>query len=129
MNERGGALAQIILWRDDYAKVNNSQVQPLDPQLDIGSGFSTLPLDWPRVEAHRDQIRSMTSLRMPYDGFVQKNLIERGQWPWNCHAQLLGINYRDSWGRKATSQWCYGDSFPKMIENDHYYAFRVEEQQ
>lgn len=128
LNDRGGAMAQIILWRDDYAKVNTSQVQPLDPQLDIGSGVSTLPLDWPRIETHRNQVRSVMSLRLPYDGFVQKDLIERGQWPWSCRAQLLGINYRDSWGRKASSQWCYGDSFPKMIENDHYYAFRVEEQ-
>lgn len=129
LNNRGGALGQIILWRDDFAKVNNSQVQPLDPQLDIGSGFSTLPLDWPRIDAHRNQVRGMEQLRLPYDNYVQKTLIERGQWPWNCNAQLLGINYRDSWGRKATSQWCYGDAFPKMIENDHYYAFRIEEQQ
>lgn len=127
LNDRGGALAQILLWRDDYSKVKNSQVQPLDPLLDVGSGFSTLPLDWPRIDMHRQQIREMESLRLPYDGFLQKRLMARGLWPWSCSTQLLGLRYRDSWGRNATSQWCYGDSFPKIIENDHYYAFRVEE--
>lgn len=127
LNSRGGALAQIILWRDDKTKVSNAQVQPLDPVLDIGSGFSSLPLDWPRIETHRRNIKSVSTLRIPYDNFVEAYLKERGQIPWNCDAQLLGLRYRDSWGRTATAQWCYGDSFPKILENDHYFAFRIEE--
>lgn len=127
LNEEGGPLAQIILWRDDYAKTNTAQVQMLDPNQDIGSGLSILPLDWPRLEVHHNQLRSIIELRVPHDSFVKNSLKNQGLLPWKCNAERLGLRYRDSWGRLATSQWCYGDAFPKIIENDHYYAFRVED--
>lgn len=127
LTEQGDGLAQMILWRDDHAKNSFAQVQPLDPKLDIGSGFSALPLDWPRLSAHRQRVRSARELRVPNDRYVKNILIDYGVSPWQCSSQLLGLKFVDSWGRNAHSQWCYGDSFPKMIENDHYYAYRVEE--
>ena len=127
LNNQGGALAQLIMWRDDKMKLNTAQVQPLDPVLDVGSGFSSLPVDWPRLQTHRQSVRSITELRVPFDPYIKNSLIERGQSDWACGAQLLGLKYRDSWGRTATAQWCYGDTFPKILENDHYYAYRIEE--
>ena len=127
LNNQGGALAQIIMWRDDKMKLNTAQVQPLDPVLDVGSGFSSLPVDWPRLNTHRQNVRSLNDLRIPYDPYVKQMLAERGQAGWRCTAQLLGLKYRDSWGRMASAQWCYGDTFPKILENDHYFAYRIEE--
>ncbi len=127
MNKNGGALAQILLWRDDRSGRGYGQVQALDPNLDIGSGLSPFPLDWPNLELHRDLIRSAHELRLPQDAFVRQILENRGQALWQCAAQLLQLDYRDSWGRSAHAQWCYGDAFPKILENDHYYAFRLEE--
>ncbi len=127
LNNSGGALAQMILYRDDVLKVNSAFVQPLDPNLDIGSGFSIIPLDWPRLETHRQNIKSENAFRVPADNFVYGKLRMMGQLPKNCESQLLGLKYRDSWGRTASAQWCYGDTFPKTLENEHYYAIRLEE--
>lgn len=127
LNNSGGALAQMILSRDDKTNVNSSFVQPLDPNLDIGSGFSILPLDWPRLTTHRQNIKSELEFRVPADSFVKNKLRSLGQIPVHCDSQLLGLKYNDSWGRTALAQWCYGDTFPKVLENEHYYAFRIDE--
>jgi len=127
LNDNGGALAQIILWRDDKTKLKSAFVQPLDPIIDIGSGFSIMPLDWPRLIAHRQDIKSVEEFRIPSDSFVRNNLKSKGQLHTRCNSQQLSLKFRDSWGRTASAQWCYGDSFPKTLENEHYFAFRVEE--
>lgn len=127
LDDNGGARAQIILWQDDKTKLKSAFVQPLDPILDIGSGFSIMPLDWPKLTAHRQNIKSETEFRIPADQFVRNSLHQRGQIQARCGSQLLSLKYGDSWGRTASAQWCYGDSFPKTLENEHYFAFRLEE--
>lgn len=127
MNRLGGALAQVLLWRDDRSSRDYGQVQALDPNLDIGSGLSPFPLDWPNLKIHRDMIRSTQALRIPFDRYVKKQLEARRQGGWRCNMQLLEVDYHDSWGRLAHAQWCYGDAVPKVLENDHYYAYRMEE--
>lgn len=127
LNNNGGALAQIILWRDDKTKLKSAFVQPLDPAIDIGSGFSIMPLDWPRLASHRGGIKSVDEFRIPADSFVRNNLKSKGQMHSRCNSQLLSLKFRDSWGRMASAQWCYGDSFPKTLENEHYFAYRMEE--
>jgi hypothetical protein len=84
------------------------------------SGLGMLPIDLPPSNPALAVVSDDQPVRASADAFVTRKLQEL-KVSFSC-ARGKRISYKDSYGQRNTTQWCKGDVWPTVVENDRFVA-------
>lgn len=84
------------------------------------SGLGMLPIDLPPSNPALAVVSDDQPVRASADAFVTRKLQEL-KVSFSC-ARGKRILYKDSYGQRNTIQWCKGDVWPTVVENDRFVA-------
>ncbi len=84
------------------------------------SGLGMLPIDLPPSNPALAIVSEDQPVRASSDAFVTRKLQEL-KVSFRC-ARSKRISYKDSYGQRNNVQWCKGDVWPTVVENDRFVA-------
>lgn len=92
-----------------------------DALLSSGSsGLGAVPLDLPPAQAAQAVIKGDQVVKASTDAFVNRKLAEMGI-ALTC-SRGNRIAYKDVYGQRNNVQWCRGDVWPTVVENERFVA-------